>query len=89
RLQPVDLRFMRHDRRERVNVRPDRTCDAENGQLVCAAPVLSDTYTLWIVPERLADRVGPEALRSALETGLVTLAGADRGRAHDFAYNER
>ncbi|MEO1719080.1 MAG: hypothetical protein AAFR23_02505 [Pseudomonadota bacterium] len=69
-VQPVDLRLMRHDRRERRVVEADNTCKLIRGRLSCAQRIESETYTLWIVPERLAQRAGARALQAALADGL-------------------
>jgi hypothetical protein len=69
-IQPIDLRLLRHDRREVREVVPDETCRLVRGALSCRAPVRAETYRAWIVPERLAERAGPEALAAAVESGL-------------------
>lgn len=69
-LQPVDLKFMRHDRRAYRNVKADSTCAISAGRLHCANPVKAKTWTAWIVPEHVAVQAGPEALEAALQDGL-------------------
>ncbi len=64
-LQPVDLRLLRHDRREIASGLIDRTCNMTSGRLVCSLPVRAATWTGWIVPEALAATAGPAALTAA------------------------
>lgn len=72
-LQPVDLRFLRHDRRETRLIRADKTCSVANGELVCGHTVRGADWQAWIVPESVAKRAGAEALELALDAGLETL----------------
>jgi hypothetical protein len=69
-IQPIDLRLLRHDRREVREAVLDETCRLVRGALACRAPVRAETYRAWIVPERLAERSGPEALAAAVASGL-------------------
>ena len=69
-MQPIDLRILRHDRREIREVTADETCRLTRGVLSCRTPVRADTYRAWIVPEDLAELTGPEALAAALGAGL-------------------
>lgn len=69
-MQPIDLRILRHDRREIREVTADETCRLTRGVLSCRAPVRADTYRAWIVPEDLAELAGPEALAAAVASGL-------------------
>jgi hypothetical protein len=69
-IQPVDMGFLRHDRRETRTVEPDRSCDVSGRQLYCSAPVVSSGYRAWIVPEIVAEKAGPHALEQALADGL-------------------
>ena len=70
KLQPVDLRFLRHDRREAKAIRADATCAILNGELSCAAPVSGEGWRAWIVPESLAEKAGVGRLEAAMEKGL-------------------
>lgn len=70
KLQPVDLRFLRHDRREAKAIRADTTCAIFNGELSCRAPVHGKGWTAWIVPESVAARVGASGLEAAMAKGL-------------------
>ena len=65
-LQPIDLRIMRHDRREPTEVRADTSCVVEQGRLDCAVTVRGPDYRAWIVPESIARQAGPGALEAAL-----------------------
>ncbi len=67
-VQPIDLRVLRHDRRELRSVEADRTCRVTSGQLTCRRPVIADSYTLWIVPEAVAERAGAMALETAVRS---------------------
>ena len=69
-LQPVDLKFMRHDRRAYRNVKPDETCRISAGRLFCANPIIAKTWKAWVVPEHIARQAGREALELALQEGL-------------------
>lgn len=69
-LQPVDLRILRHDRREPRSTGIDPTCIEAAGHLRCSAGVVARTYRLWVVPESLAENAGPAALSAALDAGL-------------------
>jgi hypothetical protein len=44
----------------------------ERGRLACSDTIQSDDYMMWIVPESLAVKAGPEALQRALVDGLPT-----------------
>ena len=71
-LMPVDMRVVRHDRREMQQVASTSTCLLERGRLTCSDTVQSDDYMMWIVPETLAAKAGPDALQRALLDGLPT-----------------
>jgi colicin import membrane protein len=70
-LQPIDLRIMRHDRREFLRIEADPTCRLTHGTLTCAKTYRARTWRAWIVPERLAMEAGPAALAAALASGLA------------------
>jgi colicin import membrane protein len=78
-MQPVDMGFLRHDRREMRAIEADRTCDANGGVLACASPVISSRYRAWIVPESVADKAGAIALERALDDGLPAARSASYG----------
>ena len=67
-VQPIDLRVLRHDRREISTIEADRTCRVTSGQLTCRRPVIAGSYTLWIVPEAIAEQAGAMALETAVRS---------------------
>jgi len=69
-VQPIDLRIMRHDRREERVVTADTTCAVTGGRLTCRQPVVSADYRLWVIPEATASEAGPAALEAALRAWL-------------------
>ena len=75
-IQPVDMGLLHHDRREIRGVRPDPTCDILGGRLFCGEPVVAKGYRAWVVPEMIATKAGPDALREALTLGLPTARSA-------------
>ncbi|MEO1693819.1 MAG: hypothetical protein AAFR55_01110 [Pseudomonadota bacterium] len=75
-VQPVDMRLMRHDRRERRLVEADTTCRIVRNALQCQNPVEAETYTLWAVPERVAQRAGRRILHRALGDDLTVIRNA-------------
>lgn len=79
-MQPVDLRFVRHDRREAKLVTADATCAVEAGRLSCNGEVASGDYRAWIVPERIARRAGSSALDAALADQLAPRHAASERR---------
>lgn len=77
-LQAIDMRILRHDRREQVTADVDHTCRLASGRLACAEPIVAGSYRAWVVPERLARQAGPEALRDAIDAGLPAPATTAR-----------
>lgn len=69
-LQPVDLKFMRHDRRVYRSIKIDPTCRVAAGRLHCKNPVVGKTWKAWIVPEHIAEEAGRDSLETALQDGL-------------------
>lgn len=69
-VQPVDLRLLRHDRRETQSVGIDTSCIAAAGHLRCSAGIVSRSYRLWVVPESVAVAAGDSALSAAVNAGL-------------------
>ncbi len=69
-VQPIDLRILRHDRREFLPVEADPSCRLAGGALVCDKVYTARTWRAWVVPEHVAMRAGPEALEAALAGGL-------------------
>jgi hypothetical protein len=76
-VQPIDLKLVRHDRREQREVSIDQTCKLIEGRLSCSRPVRTATYTLWIVPEHVAREVGSDKLADAVSDGLMTSRTAE------------
>ena len=70
-VQPVDLRIMRHDRREPLSLEADRTCRVSQGTLHCEKTYAARTWRAWVVPERIAAGAGAAALEAAVERGLA------------------
>ena len=75
-IQPVDMGFLRHDRREVRAARPDSSCRTTNGELTCASPIIASRYRAWIVPEAVAETAGASALERALDVGLSSTRSA-------------
>lgn len=69
-VQPIDLRIVHHDRREARAVGADATCRVERFGLTCDGPIEAADYTMWLVPESVADRIGATALQAAVAGGL-------------------
>lgn len=76
-LQPIDLRVMRHDRREPLTVAASGRCEVAGTQLYCSDTFKSRTWRAWIVPESLAERAGPGMLKAAVDGGLSSARAAD------------
>ncbi|OYW54009.1 MAG: hypothetical protein B7Y80_00830 [Hyphomicrobium sp. 32-62-53] len=70
-IQPVDLKVLVHDRREARAVSGDASCRVVAGRLSCGRTVVAAGYRAWIVPERIAEQAGPQALEAAVLRGLV------------------
>lgn len=79
-VQPVDMRLVRHDRREAQLVRETSRCGVRNGQLTCSGAIDSGSYRMWIIPERVVNHFPPELLLAALASGLVTADQAGLAR---------
>ncbi|HSR82240.1 MAG TPA: hypothetical protein VLL28_15815 [Hyphomicrobiaceae bacterium] len=69
-VQPVDLHIFRHDLRAGFAVLADSDCAITAGRLGCRHGIDAETYTMWIVPERLAQALGPAGLERAVSEGL-------------------
>jgi colicin import membrane protein len=71
-LQPVDIRIIRHDRREPEWVEALSRCRVTVGdRLACTGAIEGDGYTMWVISEAEAEHLPPHALDSALAAGLV------------------
>jgi hypothetical protein len=69
-LQPVDLHILKHDRRTPQAILTDSDCRSDAGRLSCTRGIYAGDYIMWIVPESLADAVGPSVLERAVDDGL-------------------
>ena len=78
-IQPIDMGFLGHARRETRTVEPDSSCDATGGEIYCSSPVVSAAYRAWIVPENVAQAAGPQALERAVDHGLPSSRSASSG----------
>jgi hypothetical protein len=79
-LQPVDMHIFKHDRRRPQVVQTDSACSAGVGRLVCTQGVYADDYVMWIVPESVAEAIGPAALQRAVAEGLNGPRSAELSR---------
>lgn len=81
-IQPIDLRIMRHDRRQPLTLEADHSCRISNGALVCDKVFATSTWRAWVVPESLAAKAGPAAIEAALESrlGIKPSAALDASR---------
>ena len=68
-LQPIDMRLLRHDRRQPQVLHETSACSLRQGRLACT-PIQGPDYTMWVVPEEIAEAAGPAALSRAVEEGL-------------------
>jgi len=77
-IQPIDLRLVRHDRREPARAWPDDTCSVQSGRLTCRQAVAGSDWRAWIVPEWVAREAGQQALEAALFDRLPAVQAASR-----------
>ena len=71
-LQPVDIRVIRHDRREPERIEALSRCRMTVGdRLACTGAIEGDGYTMWVISEAEAEDLPPHALDNALAAGLV------------------
>ncbi len=68
-VQPVDMHVIKHDRRQPQMLHETSDCRLVAERLACSA-FRGPDYTMWVVPEELAEQAGPAALERALEDGL-------------------
>ena len=71
-VQPVDLRLIKHDRRETSEVRVDLSCAVRQSRLTCSQTTRGPDYRLWAVPESISANAGSAALMAAVHAGLPT-----------------
>lgn len=69
-LQPIDLRLLRHDRREEVRIAADASCKLAGGALACQTLVRGPDWIAWVVPETIAAQAGADKLETALAQKL-------------------
>ncbi len=69
-LQPVDLKILRHDRRESRLIEADHSCTMVAGRLSCDKIFGTRDWRAWVVPEAVADWAGSNVLEAALHSGL-------------------
>src|SRR5262249_3917529 len=80
-LQPVDMHILKHDRRRGMTIESDSGCRTDGaGVLSCSRGIYAEDYAMWVIPESMADRLGPAALEQALEDGLALPKAADLTR---------
>ena len=81
-IQPIDLRIMRHDRRQPLTLEADHSCRVSGGTLVCDKVFATRTWRAWVVPESVAAKAGPAAIEAALESrlGIKPSAALDASR---------
>lgn len=75
-VQPIDLRIMRHDRREPLRLAADPSCRLSNGALLCDKLYISRSWRAWVVPERLAAEAGSETIAASLAGSLAVRPSA-------------
>lgn len=68
-VQPVDMRLIKHDRRQPQVVHEASACRLTERDLRCE-PILGPDYVMWIVPEAMAEAAGSDVLERAVEAGL-------------------
>jgi hypothetical protein len=76
-LQPVDLHILKHDRRRPHEILGHSHCRTDGEHLVCSRGIYAEDYAMWIVPERVAEEAGPDALERAVAGGLNGSRSAD------------
>lgn len=69
-VQPIDMRLVRHDRRPTQHVDGPSECRLDTGRLQCRRTIDGGSYLMWIVPEDVASRAGPDLLERAIADGL-------------------
>lgn len=83
-IQPVDLRLLRHDRREPIEAAIDFGCRIVGRALDCGPPLQGADYVMWVVPEAVVVAAGPEVLERFMQQGALRvssrLAGEPRPR---------
>jgi hypothetical protein len=86
RIMPIDVDIDRHDRLEDRFVAPDKSCRIKHGNLDCYGGIYTREYSLWVVPEDIAEQAGTEGLDYALHEGI---RGGRARFAEEFLSQER
>ncbi len=77
-VQPVDIRVIRHDRREPERVEALSSCRSSNsGRMACTGAIHGDGYTMWVISESTAERLALDAFDGALDGGSMDSAEVD------------
>ena len=74
-ITPVDVDVVRHDGMENRLVSLDQGCAVENGELKCPGGTFTSEYSLWLIPDAIADAAGPDGLRAAAVDGIARARG--------------
>ena len=65
-VRPVDVDAVEHDYMEALPARIDRTCKLEGDGLRCEKAIHTVEYSLWIIPEPIAEKASVEVLEDTL-----------------------
>jgi len=69
-VQPVDIRIIRHDRREPERVEALSHCRVTVGdRLACTGAIEGDGFTMWVISEAAAERLPLHALGNGIADG--------------------
>jgi hypothetical protein len=79
-LQPVDLRILKHDRRQGQVISADSACRVDGGRLSCGRGIYAHDYAMWVVPESLLGPGDGAMLERAVAEGLNGLHSAELRR---------
>ena len=85
-VQPVDLDGIEHDFLERRPITLDESCISVNSRIRCAKGVFAADYSMWVIPEEMAEAAGRKALDFALYKGLHD---SKRAYIHSFLRDQR
>ena len=69
-LWPVDLDGFNHDQMEAQKATIDHTCRLTRGHLKCYNGIYTQQYSLWLVPEYIAEKAGRKTLDYAIFKGI-------------------
>jgi len=82
-LQPIDLRYLHHDRRQPMPLALDSKCSTGKGEIKCARAIKGKGWSAWIIPEEMAVEAGADALVAALSSGRVAAQTGSRAALFD------